>query len=128
MFSQVDAETNMPTNSSVVALMMTGAWFLYFYLTNLAGTWTGPFAFDSTELPIITLYLMYLPMLIQWMRKEKDENVIKRFVLPGLAFCGSVFMVVASIFSHRWGCLWYLIVFGVIVTIGLLVDASRKKK
>ena len=31
---------------------------MYFYLTNLAGTWTGPFAFDSTELPIITLYLM----------------------------------------------------------------------
>ena len=62
----------MPTNSSIFALMVTGAWFLYFYASNLACLWTGPFVFDSSELPIITIYLMYLPMLIQWMRKEKD--------------------------------------------------------
>lgn len=128
MFSQVDPETNMPANSSVFALMVTGVWFLYFYLTNLACVWTGPFVFDSTELPIITVYLMYLPMLIQWMRRERGENALRRFVLPGLAFCGSVFMMVASVFSHRWGCLWYLIVFVAVMLIGHLVDASRKKK
>ena len=81
--------------------------------------------FDSTELPIITIYLMYFPILIQWMRKEKEQNVLKRFVLPVLALCGSAFMVVASIFSHGWGCFWYLIVFGVVMVIGAVVN--RKK-
>ena len=128
MFAQVDPATNMPTNSSVFALMMTGVWFLYFYLSNLACVWTGPFVFDSTELPIITVYLMYLPMLIQWMRKEKEQNALKRFVLPGLALCGSVFMVVASIFSHRWGCLWYLIVFAVVMALGFGLERARKRK
>ena len=128
MFAQVDPATNMPTNSSVFALMMTGVWFLYFYLSNLACVWTGPFVFDSTELPIITIYLMYLPMLIQWMRKEKEQNALKRFVLPGLALCGSVFMVVASIFSHRWGCLWYLIVFAVVMALGFGLERARKRK
>ena len=80
---------------------------------NLACIWTGPFVFDSTELPIITIYLMYLPMIIQWMRKEKDQTMMKRFVLPILSLCGSVFMVVACIFSHKIGCLWYMIVFAV---------------
>ena len=127
MYGQLDKSTNMPANSSVIALLITAAWFLYFYLSNLAGTWSGPFVFDSTELPIITLYLMYLPILIQWMRKEKDQNLIRRFVLPGLAFCGSLFMVFACVFSHRWGCLWYLIVFAVIMAIGAWVDKSRKK-
>ena len=126
MFSQVDEKTNMPANSSVFALLVTAVWFLYFYLSNLACVWTGPFVFDSTELPIITIYLMYLPMLIQWMRKEKDENVMRRFVLPGLALCGSVFMVIASIFSHRMGCFWYLIVFAVVVGIGLLIEKKKK--
>lgn len=127
MFDQVDEKTNMPGNSAVFALLVTAAWFLYFYASNLAGLWSGPFVFDSSELPIITIYLMYLPILIQWMRKEKDQNVLRRFVLPVLALCGSVFMVVASIFSHGWSCLWYLIVFAVVMALGWLVDNSRKK-
>ena len=127
MFDQVDKATNMPSNSAVFALMLTAAWFLYFYLSNLACTWTGPFVFDSTELPIITLYLMYLPMLVQWIRKEKDQSLLRRFILPVLALCGSVFMVIASVFSHRMGCVWYLIVFAVMMCIGGLVDRSKKK-
>ena len=128
VFSQVDSKTNMPANSSVFALMVTAAWFFYFYLSNLAGTWSGPFVFDSTELPIITLYLMYLPMLIRWMRRETDQPLLRRFVLPVLALCGSVFMVAACVLSHRMGCVWYLIVFAVVMAIGALVNKSPEKK
>ena len=117
-FSQVDSATNMPTNSAIFALFATACWFLYFYSTNLACIWQGPFVFDSSELPIITLYMMYFPMFIQWMRKEKDQNLVRRFILPSLALCGSVFMIIASIASHGIGCLWYLIVFIVIMGIG----------
>ena len=127
VFSQVDNKTNMPNNSSIIGLLLVAVWFCYFYFSNLAGTWTGPFVFDSSELPIITIYLMYLPILIQWMRKEKDQNAIRRFILPGLALCGSVFMVIASVFSHGMGCVWYLIVFAVVMAIGVMVDAARKK-
>ena len=131
VFNQLDPETNMPANSSIFALLVTAAWFLYFYCANLApfaGAWGGVLQFDSSELPIITIYLMYLPIFIQWMRKEKDQNVVRRFVLPILALCGSVFMVIASVFSHGMGCVWYLIVFAVIMAIGLWLDAARKKK
>ena len=108
------------------ALLVTGIWFLYFYLTNLACVWSGPFVFDSTELPIITIYLMYLPIFIQWMRKEKDQSALRRFVIPALALCGSVFMVVACIFSHRMGCLWYMIVFAVVMAIGGMLNKDKK--
>ena len=118
MFSQLDRATNMPGNSAVFALVVSAAWFLYFYATNLAGIWTGAFSFDSTELPIISVYLMYLPMLVQWMRKEKEQPVLRRFIMPSLSLCGSLFMIVASIFSHGWDCLWYLIVFAAIMAIG----------
>ena len=127
VFSQVDSKTDMPANSAVFALLITAFWFLYFYFTNIAGTFQGPFVFDSTELPIITVYLMYLPMLIQWMRKEKDQSLLRRFVMPVLAFCGSVFMVVACVFSHRWGCLWYLIVFAAVMAAGFLVNRTGKR-
>ena len=128
VYSQVDKKTNMPANSAVFALLVTAVWFLYFYASNLAGIWTGPFVFDSTELPIITIYLMYLPIFIQWMRKEKEQPFLRRFVLPILALCGSLFMVVACIFSHRWACLWYLIVFAIVMLIGELLNTPHKLK
>jgi len=125
--SRLNPKTNMPAGSSLIGLGLTVGWFCYFifFLTNAAHKDSIPFVFDSSELPIITIYLMYLPILIQWMRKETDLPPLRRFVLPVLALCGSIFMVVASIFSHGWGCLWYLIVFGVIMTAGILLN--RKK-
>ena len=128
VFGQIDKTTNMPTNSGVFALLVTAAWFVYYYMTNIAKLWTGPFVFDSSELPIITIYLMYIPILIQWIRKEKDENVMRRFVMPILALCGSVFMIVACAIGHKMACVWYLIVFVVIMAIGIFVDKSRKNK
>ena len=126
-YGQIDKRTNMPGNSAVFALVVTAAWFLYFYLSNLAGTWSGPFVFDPTELPIISVYLMYIPIFVQWMRKETGENTLRRYILPALAICGSAFMVLASIISHRMGCVWYAIVFVVIMGIGGMLKDSAKR-
>ena len=125
IFSQVDAKTNMAHNSSVVGLLMCGFWGLYFYLANLAGTWQGAFVFDSSELPIITIYAMYIPIFIQWIRKQKDESALRRFILPILSICGAVFMVAACILGHGMACVWYLIVFAVFMLVGVLLN--RKK-
>ena len=125
IFSQVDSKTNMAHNSSVVGLLMCGFWGLYFYLANLAGTWQGAFVFDSSELPIITIYAMYIPIFIQWIRKQKDESVLRRFILPILSICGAVFMVAACILGHGMACVWYLIVFAVFMLVGILLN--RKK-
>lgn len=125
IFSQVDSKTNMAHNSSVVGLLMCGFWGLYFYLANLAGTWQGAFVFDSSELPIITIYAMYIPIFIQWIRKQKDESALRRFILPILSICGAVFMVAACILGHGMACVWYLIVFAVFMLVGVLLN--RKK-
>ena len=127
-FGRLNDKTNMPHLSAFVGLAITIVWFAYYYLSNLLGVWSGLFVFDSSELPIITIYLMYLPILIQWMRKEKDQPLLRRFILPILALCGSLFMVLASIFSHGWGCLWYLLVFAIVMVVGGLFRHSRSSK
>lgn len=126
IFGQVDPHTNMPHNSSIISLLVIGGWLVYFVGGVQLG-WAGKYAFDSSELPIITIYLMYLPILISWMIKEKDQNFLRRFVMPILAICGSVFMVIASVFSHGMGVVWYLIVFGVIMLIGALLNKKWKR-
>lgn len=126
LFSRVDEKTNMANNSAVLGLFFCGAWGLYFYLSNLAGTWSGPFVFDSSEIPIITLYALYIPIFILWMIKSKDENPLRRFVLPALAICGSLFMILASIIGHGMANVWYLIVFAVIMAIGAIPVLRQK--
>jgi len=71
MYGQIDSVTNMATNSSVWGLLVCCIWMVYFYGANLTSGWFGLFNFDSSELPIVTIYAMYIPMFIMWMKNER---------------------------------------------------------
>ena len=133
MFNQIDKVSNMPNNSSIFGLLLCGIWFVFFYGANLAGmNWFGVFGFDSSELPIVTIYALYIPIFIGFMKKEKDLSTGKRYVIPALGLAGSVFMVIAAIYAHgispynaakeagtfAFPILFYLIIFAVLMFIG----------
>ena len=112
VFKQIDTRTNIPTNSAVFGLLMAVIWFVYFYGANLTGPWFGIFSFDSSELPVITIYALYIPIFIRLIIKErKSFGVFKGIVLPILAIIACAFMVFAAIYSHGMACLYYFIVF-----------------
>ena len=135
MFHTLDPHTNIPNNASLIGLIAVAFWLFFFYGANLTSGWFGVFNFDSSELPIITLYGMYIPIFINFMRKEKEMGVFRRFVLPLIAIVGSVFMIFATVYSHgvqpflkaqaegkfAFPVLFYLIVFGVIIGAGILL-------
>ena len=126
-FSQVDKKTNMPHNSASFGLLTAAIWLLYFYASQFF-SWFGEYGFDSSELPIITLYPLYIPLLISFAIKEKDLHPVKRFVLPILSILGCLVMVAASIFRHGSSIFWYLIVFAVVMLWGYLLMLRRKKQ
>lgn len=125
VFSQVDNVTNMPTNSSIFGLFLCGIWLLFFYGANLTEPWFGFFNFDSSELPIVTIYAMYIPIFIMMMKKEKDLSFFNRIVMPLLSVAGCIFMIIAACFSHKMAVVAYLIIFAVIMVIGAMF--SHKK-
>ena len=125
-FSQIDKETHMPANSAALGLFVCMIWFMYFVGGQFLG-WFGDYAFDSSELPIITVYPIYVPMLIRFMIKEKNLNPFLRFILPSLSVIGSGVMVAASIFRHGISNVWYLIVFAAVMLIGAAVYLYNKK-
>ncbi len=141
IFKQVDPATNMPGNSSMVGLFISGLWLLFFYGSQLDTPWFGPFSFDSSELPIITTYAMYLPIFFKMLAKGKEFGVVKGRIAPILAICGSVFMVIAAIFAHgiypyqaaqangtfSLPVLFYLITYIVIMAVGAVFMKSGKK-
>ena len=122
-FKNVDKSTGMPTNSAVFGLLMSALWLLYFYGGAIMEGF-GPFKFDSSELPIITLYALYIPIYIALM-KEKTLPTFKRTVMPVLAILCSLFMVFAAIYSHKMNVVWYLIVFVVVEAIGAFFKGKK---
>ncbi len=129
-FKQVDKVTNMPSSSAIFGLLVAALWLLYFYGAVIVtipiapnaepfASWFGNFSFDSSELPIVTIYALYIPIFITMMIKEKTLGGFKRFVMPILAVCGCLFMVYAAYVAHGKAVFYYLIIFAVVMLIGL---------
>lgn len=142
LINQVDAKTNMPTNSSIIGLLLAALWCFYFYGANLNSTpLFGIFSFDSSELPIITIYAMYIPIFIIFIIKEGKNNIFKNIVLPVLAIIASLFMVFCAVYAHgvspylnalenntfSFPILFYLIIFIVIMGLGVLFMFLKTK-
>ncbi len=143
MFKQIDKNTNMVTNSSVWGLFVCAIWLIFFYGANLTdGGWFGYFNFDSSELPIVTIYALYIPIFIIWMIKEKELGFVKRFLLPSIATLSCLFMVFAAVYAHgitpylsakadgkfSMPVLFYIIIFAVVMLIGAFLKKPKNKK
>ena len=129
IYQEVSPKTNMATNSSVLGLLLCVLWLAYFYGANLVEkSWFGVMSFDSSELPIITVYALYIPMFIAFMAKQKDLGAFKRFVMPTLGVLGCLFMVYAAIVSHGVKVAWYLVLFFAIMIIGAFFAKEKKSQ
>ena len=145
-FRQVDEESNMPSNSAIFGLFISAAWLLYFYgsvVTTIEGNkpWFGSFSFDSSELPIVTIYAMYIPIFIAMIKKEKGLSVIKGKIAPIIAILGSLFMIFAAVYAHGYApyidakaagtfsapIVFYLIVYVCVMAIGISYLFKKKK-
>lgn len=129
ILASVDVHTNMPTNSSIVGLLLAEFWLFYFYGANLQGTWFAPFTFDSSEIPIVTLYAMYVPIFFMFMKQQrnhKEPNIFNRTIMPLLSILGSLFMVFACFIAHGKAVMYFLIVFIVVMAIGYYFGRKSK--
>ena len=141
-FATVDSETNMPSNAGILALLFCSIWYFYFYGANLTTPIFGLFSFDSSELPIITVYAFYVPMFVMFIKKEGKNSIFKNTVMPILAILASLFMVFVAIYAHgirpyliakesgkfAFPVLFYLIIFGIIMAVGIILYKKKKEK
>jgi APA family basic amino acid/polyamine antiporter len=140
--SAVDAQTNMPSNSGILGFLFCGFWFFYFYAANLTAPIFGLFSFDSSELPIITIYGMYIPIFVMFIVKEGKKDVFKNIVMPALGAIACAFMMFVAVYAHgirpyqaaaangefSFPVLFYLIVYVVIMGIGLVLYNKKGAK
>lgn len=141
ILSQVDKTTNMPTNSGILAVLFCSFWLFHFYGANLASSPIfGWFNFDSSELPIVTTYAIYIPIFIMFIKKEGKKDTVKNVLLPILGCVCCLFMIFSAVYSHgvvpllegldngefNFPILFYLILFAIIMAIGMLLDKKKE--
>lgn len=133
IFKTVDKNTDVPANSAIVGVVLSAAWLFYFYAANLTSPLFGLFSFDSSELPVVTLYALYIPVFIRFSMLSRKESTFKRYVLPGLAVASAFIMILCSVYAHgiipleyslrngsfSFPVLFYLLIFGVIMLVGM---------
>ncbi len=134
VMAEISPTTNMPSNSAWIGLLVCGAWLFYFYGANLTSSIFGLFTFDSSEIPIVTIYAFYIPVFIMFAIKHGKEDKFRNLVMPILATVASTFMVFAAFWAHgvtpfkaakaagtfSFPILFYLIVFAVIMGVGAI--------
>ncbi len=143
LLSEVASSSNMPVNSGVVGLVVTVVWFFYYYGANVVpgGSIFGLFAFDSSELPIVTIYAIYIPIFVALIIKDGRRSVMSNTVMPILAILASLFMVFAAFYAHgilpyfsareegkfAFPVLFYGVILALIMIFGMLFyNPSRK--
>ncbi len=136
--STIDENSNSPTNSGLVALLLTGFWYFYFYAANLGGV-LGILGFDSSELPIITIYAMYIPIFVVFIAKEGKKSFVKNALIPTIAILASAFMAFSAFYAHgiapfmkanaegrfSFPALIYLAVFAIDIVVGLIFYKTK---
>lgn len=134
IFKQVDEVTNVPNNSGVITLLFCAVWFFYFYGANLnSNSLFGVFSFDSSELPILSIYMLYIPIFVIYLVKNWSGINIKEKILNILSIVLALFMIFCAVYAHgikpfidskesggfAFPILFYLIIFIIIMCIGI---------
>lgn len=117
-FSKVNPSTNVPINSGFLAIVFILCWLLVWY-GNFKGWW-GKFL-DFSELPVITMYALYIPIFVWTIKAMKELSFVKRVIVPILAIFASLFMIFATVVSHGISAvLIYILIFSVMMIVGLI--------
>ncbi|MCL2531160.1 MAG: APC family permease [Oscillospiraceae bacterium] len=136
IFGQVDASTNMPNNSAALNLLLIAVWMFINgaqhagwlgYLSFLVPG-DGRFSFNIAALIPITFNAFFIPMFIMVMVKQKDLGIFNRFIAPGIATAGAIFLIYAVIDGQRWMAAYYLALFVVVMGVGWALHKKKEVK
>jgi len=117
----VNPKTDMPTFSVLYALCISVVYLLIWY--GSFNNWFGRFV-SIDEIPIVSVYAMYIFLYIWYIRNFKDLNFWKRYGISTLAILGSLVIVYGGIKNPSIGI--YLLICIVVLFLGLLFYRKDK--
>ncbi len=126
--SKLHNKWNMPIRSALITFAISVVWMFQWEFGLIRGKLPAIIGWENDELPIITLYALYIPIFISMMIKSKDLHPVKRFVFPSLSIAACLFMIFSAFYAYKIQALYYLIIFTIIMLIGLMFYRDKKGK
>ena len=125
-FAKLHDKWNMPVRAASVTFAIAAIWMLQWEFGLIRGKLPAIISFENDELPIITLYALYIPIFINMMIRSKDLHPVKRFVFPSLSIAACLFMIFSAFYAYKIQAFYYLFVFAAIMIIGLMFYRDKK--
>lgn len=121
-------KSNMPLRAALITFGIALLWLLQREFGSMRGLLPPAISFANDELPIITLYAMYIPIFISMMIKSKGMHPIKRFLFPALSVASCLFMIFCAFYSYGIDAFYYLFIFAAIMLIGFMFYRDKRGK
>ena len=130
VLATIDKDTGMPLKSCILGLLFAGFWYFQFSTLCLQGplvfnTINTPlwfFAWEADEICIIAIYLMYIPIFLHCIFREKEFSFVYRYVLPILAIVASLFMSYCAYISYgAYQMISFLVTLLIVMIIGRIL-------
>ena len=125
-FAKLHNKWNMPVRAASVTFAISVIWMLQWEFGLIRGKLPAIISFENDELPIITLYALYIPIFISMMIKSKDLHPVKRFVFPALSIAACLFMIFSAFYAYKIQAFYYLFIFAAIMLVGLMFYRDKK--
>lgn len=129
IFSQLSPYCGMPIASFVSGLVFSVVWLFFLFGAQISETpLFSSFSFDSSEMPVVTIYAMYIPMFFVFIIKSrKDENIISLLVTAA-GICACLFIMTCAIIAHGRDALDYFLAFTAIMLVGAIFQKNKQKE
>ena len=124
--AKLNEKSNMPIRSALICFAISVVWMFQWEFGLIRGKLPAIISFENDELPIITLYAMYIPIFINMMIKSKDLHPVKRFVFPALSIGACLFMIFSAFYAYKLQAFYYLFIFAIIMLVGLMFYRDKK--
>jgi len=116
---------NRTKNSSGTELMLSAIWLFLFFGFSVSGKRIfGGFGFDVSEIPVITVYSLYIPIFCAFLKKRRTNLSNKAIVTVTLGIISCIIMVICAFFAHIKDVSDYFLMLTAIMLTGVVL---RKK-
>lgn len=102
--NNVTEQNSLPENLAVpfvTELVLSAIWLFLFFGFSISGKpLFGGFGFDVSEIPVITVYSLYIPIFFVFLKRTKKELSFSAKVTVVLGIFASATMVICAFFAH----------------------------
>ena len=102
LFLKTYKKQTIPVFSYIAGFLLSMLWLVIYFSTQLSDrAFFSLLAFDSSELPVVTAYVTYIPIFFMYMKKCRKKNLYGKCVLCVAGMCACMFMAYSAIIAHR---------------------------